>query len=503
MEDLRDRDVLVLGCGASGLAMARWCAHAGARVTVADTREEPPGLAALREQVPQAQFLGGGFTAELVQGRQLVLRSPGLTPAQVAPVEQAARAQGIPVRGELGLFADALAAMRQADGYHPAVLAVTGTNGKTTVTSLTGQLVERSGKTVAVAGNIGPSLLDTLAQKREANALPQVWVLELSSFQLDGVTGFEPTAATVLNVTQDHLDWHGSMEAYAEAKSRVFGQTAVMVLNREDPLVMKMLPAPVRLKGGKYEQRAYVTFGGDLPKRPGDFGLEVVHGMAWLVRAHEADETEKRRKGEEEEIHLQRLMPADALRIRGRHNAINALSSLALATAAGCQLAPMLYGLREYRGEPHRVEPVAIVNEVEYFDDSKGTNVGATVAALQGLGAERKLVVILGGDGKGQDFAPLADPVARFARAAVLIGRDGPQIRAVLEPTGVPLADAATMEEAVRVATQRAHGGDAVLMSPACASFDMFRNYPHRAEVFRAAVQAVADEAGMMTGGEA
>jgi UDP-N-acetylmuramoylalanine--D-glutamate ligase len=503
MEDLRDRDVLVLGCGASGLAMARWCAHAGARVTVADTREEPPGLAALREQVPQAQFLGGGFTAELVQGRQLVLRSPGLTPAQVAPVEQAARAQGIPVRGELGLFADALAAMRQADGYHPAVLAVTGTNGKTTVTSLTGQLVERSGKTVAVAGNIGPSLLDTLAQKREANALPQVWVLELSSFQLDGVTGFEPTAATVLNVTQDHLDWHGSMEAYAEAKSRVFGQTAVMVLNREDPLVMKMLPAPVRLKGGKYEQRAYVTFGGDLPKRPGDFGLEVVHGMAWLVRAHEADETEKRRKGEEEEIHLQRLMPADALRIRGRHNAINALSSLALATAAGCQLAPMLYGLREYRGEPHRVEPVAIVNDVEYFDDSKGTNVGATVAALQGLGAERKLVVILGGDGKGQDFAPLADPVARFARAAVLIGRDGPQIRAVLEPTGVPLADAATMEEAVRVATQRAHGGDAVLMSPACASFDMFRNYPHRAEVFRAAVQAVADEAGMMTGGEA
>jgi UDP-N-acetylmuramoylalanine--D-glutamate ligase len=526
MESLRDQDVLVLGCGASGLAMARWCARHGARVTVADTREDPPQLPTLREQVPDAQFVGGGFAAELVQGRQLVLRSPGLTPAQVAPVEQAARAQGIPVGGELGLFADALAAMRQADGYHPAVLAVTGTNGKTTVTALTGQLVERSGKTVAVAGNIGPTLLDTLAQKREANALPQVWVLELSSFQLDGVTGFEPTAATVLNVTQDHLDWHGTMQAYAAAKARIFGQTAMMVLNREDPLVMQMLPAPVRLKGGKYEQREHVTFGGDLPKRPGDFGLEVVHGMAWLVRAHEADETEKRRIrpphargraapeggaaalgrpgddwGEEEEIHLQRLMPADALRIRGRHNAINALSALALATAAGCQLAPMLYGLREYRGEPHRVEPVGIINEVEYFDDSKGTNVGATVAALQGLGAERKLVVILGGDGKGQDFAPLAEPVARFARAAVLIGRDGPQIRAVLEPTGVPLADAATMEEAVHVATQRAHAGDAVLMSPACASFDMFRNYPHRAEVFRAAVQALADDAGAMLDG--
>jgi UDP-N-acetylmuramoylalanine--D-glutamate ligase len=383
------------------------------------------------------------------------------------------------------------------------VLAVTGTNGKTTVTSLTGQLVERAGKSVAVAGNIGPTLVDTLAEKLAADALPDVWVIELSSFQLDAADGFEPTAATVLNLTQDHLDWHGTMEAYAAAKARVFGERAMMILNRDDPLVMKMLPDPVRLKGGKFEQREYVTFGGELPRRPGDFGLEVVHGMAWLVRAHEADETEKRRKDSEEEIHLQRLMPADALRIRGRHNAINALAALALAIAAGCQLAPMLYGLREYRGEPHRVDPVGIVNGVEYFDDSKGTNVGATVAALQGLGAERKLVVILGGDGKGQDFTPLADPVARFARAAVLIGRDGPLIRAVLADTGVPLADAGSMEEAVQLATQRAHAGDAVLMSPACASFDMFRNYPHRAEVFRAAVQTVADAAGAMMGGEA
>jgi UDP-N-acetylmuramoylalanine--D-glutamate ligase len=504
MEQLRDLPVLVLGCGASGLAMARWCATHGAKVTVADTREAPPQLDALRQQVPDARFVGGAFDTALAGGQRLVLRSPGLTPQQVAPVEEAARAAGVPVRGELGLFADALAAMRQSDGYHPAVLAVTGTNGKTTVTALTGQLVERSGKTVAVAGNIGPTLLDTLAHKRESGALPQVWVLELSSFQLDGVTDFEPTAATVLNVTQDHLDWHGTMEAYAGAKSRVFGKTATMILNREDPLVMKMLPEPVRLKGGKYEQRPYLTFGGDLPRRPGDFGLEVVADMAWLVRAHEADETWKRRKDEEQEVYLQRLMPADALRVRGRHNAINALAALALATSAGCQLGPMLYGLREYRGEPHRVEPVGIVNEVEYFDDSKGTNVGATVAALQGLGAERKLVVILGGDGKGQDFSPLAAPVARFARAAVLIGRDGPQIRAVLESTDVPLLEAGSMEEAVQLATQRAHAGDAVLMSPACASFDMFRNYPHRAEVFRAAVQAVADEAGtLLQGGEA
>jgi UDP-N-acetylmuramoylalanine--D-glutamate ligase len=301
----------------------------------------------------------------------------------------------------------------------------------------------------------------------------------------------------VLNVTQDHLDWHGSMDAYAAAKARIFGSQTLMVLNREDPLVLAMLPDAVRLKGGKLAQRPSLMFGTDMPQRPGDFGIEVVNGMAWLVRAIEADETRKRRKDEEEEIHIQRLMPVDALRIRGRHNASNALAALALASAAGCPLGPMLFGLREYRGEPHRVEPVGTVNEVEYFDDSKGTNVGATVAALSGLGAERKLVVILGGDGKGQDFAPLAAPVARYARAVVLIGRDAPQIRAVLASTCVPLLDAASMPDAVTQAAAQARSGDAVLMSPACASFDMFDNYPHRARVFCEAVAALAHEAGV------
>ncbi|HYF21546.1 MAG TPA: UDP-N-acetylmuramoyl-L-alanine--D-glutamate ligase [Ramlibacter sp.] len=496
-EPPQPQHVLVLGLGESGLAMARWCAREGAQVTVADTREAPPRLAALRESVPQARFVGGPLRAELLDGVQRVHRSPGLSPAQAEPVLAAARDRGLPVAGELALFGQALARLRSEHGYAPSVLAVTGTNGKTTVTSLTGQLVERSGRTAAVAGNIGPTLLDTLAARLEAQALPQVWVLELSSFQLEGLEGgFEPTAATVLNVTQDHLDWHGTMDAYAAAKARVFGRSALMVLNREDPLVMKMLPEPVRLKGGKHEQRAYLTFGSDMPRRPGDFGIEVVNGMAWLVRAMEADETQKRRRDEEVELHIQRLMPAEALRIRGRHNAVNALAALALATATGAQLAPMLYGLREYRGEPHRVESVGIVQEVEYFDDSKGTNVGATVAALLGLGAERKLVVILGGDGKGQDFSPLAGPVACHARAAVLIGRDAPQVRAALEGCGVPLLQAGSMDEAVLLASQRAHPGDAVLMSPACASLDMFRNYEHRAEVFRAAVQSLADDAG-------
>ena len=496
---MKDQRVLVLGLGVSGLAIARWCARCGAQVTVADTRETPPYLDALRDQLPQARFIAGPFSAALIEGEgvQAVLRSPGLSPEQVAPVVSAAAAQGILVGGELSLFAAALSQLRQERDYAPAVLAVTGTNGKTTVTALTGQLVERSGKTVAVAGNIGPSLLEALTRHLEAGTLPQVWVVELSSFQLEAAGEFEPTAAAVLNLTQDHLDWHGSMDAYAAAKARVFGKRGLMILNREDPLVMKMLPAPVKARGGKLEHRAYVTFGADMPQRPGDFGIESVNGMAWLVRALEADETLKKKiRDDDHELHFQRLMPADALRIRGRHNAVNALSALALAGAAGCSIGPMLFGLREYRGEPHRVEPIGVVNGVEFFDDSKGTNVGATVAALQGLGAERRLVVILGGDGKGQDFAPLAAPVARYVRAAVLIGRDAPLIRAVLEPSGVKLFDAATMEEAVAVAAQQAQAGDAVLMSPACASFDMFRNYPHRAEVFNAAVRALADDAG-------
>jgi len=584
MRHLNDQHVLILGLGASGLAMARWCARHGAHVTVADTREAPPQLAALREAVPQARFVGGDFSAALVEGTPVraVYRSPGLSPAAAAPVLDAARAIGLAIGGELDLFAHALADLRtpqvpavaeeagiaddvppaeatdtpeaapaaidgeeaapmaedddesepppvvvepppQPQGYAPAVLAVTGTNGKTTVTALTGQLVERAGKTVAVAGNIGPTLLDTLGAHMDADTLPEVWVLELSSFQLDGVQGFEPTAAAVLNLTQDHLDWHGSsvagppqgasappggseareaasvgaaMAAYAAAKARIFGQQGLMVLNRDDPAVMQMLPPPVKVRLQRPQVRAHLTFGDGLPQRPSDFGIERVNGMAWLVRAHEADETQKRRRGaaaEEEEIHLQRLMPADALRIRGRHNALNALAALALASAAGCQLGPMLYGLREYRGEPHRVESIALIEDVEYFDDSKGTNVGATVAALGGLGAERKLIPILGGDGKGQDFTPLAAPVRQHARAVVLIGRDAPVIEAVLADTGVPLLHAASMAEAVALAARRAHAGDAVLLSPACASFDMFDDYVHRAAVFGECVQALAD----------
>ncbi|URI09582.1 Mur ligase family protein [Aquincola tertiaricarbonis] len=604
MDHLNNRHLLVLGLGESGLAMVRWCASHGAHVRVWDSREAPPQAATLRAELPQVQLTTGPLeAATALQGVELVLKSPGLSPLdeRIRPLLEEARAAGIPVQGELDLFARALAELKQSRGYAPQVLAITGTNGKTTTTALTALLVERCDKRVAVAGNIGPTMLDTLAAalaqepepepadeaeaapavaaeatvevdtpaataepaaadvataeddapaaeaERDVQAeaaplpddaplvlappppaapvfqvLPEVWVLELSSFQLDGVRGFEPSAAAILNLSQDHLDWHGDMRAYGQAKARIWGEQALLVVNRDDPAVEGLVPAPLPevnaatgkpFKAAKGKQprtvaRKAVRFGLDAPREPGDFGLVTENGIAWLVRALEADPTEKRRKGEAPEIHLQRLMPADALRIRGRHNAANALAALALASAIGCPLAPMLHGLREYRGEPHRVEFVATVHGVEAFDDSKGTNVGATVAALLGLGADKapgKLVAILGGDGKGQDFRPLAAPLARHGRAVALIGRDAQRIADALaeeaERSGLPLGELPlrhhdTLPQAVAWSFEQAQAGDAVLLSPACASLDMFRNYAHRAEVFVQAVQALAAEHG-------
>ena len=586
MNYLSDTTVLVLGLGESGLAMARWCAGAGAAVRVWDSREAPPLAAGLAEHVPAAQWLRGALTDDALDGVKLVLKSPGLSPfdERIAAVLQRAAAIGLPVQGELDLFARALADLKAERGYAPKVLAITGTNGKTTTTAMTAQLVERTGKRVAVAGNIGPTMLQTLADAlalepvratpmaepvtdeapelhdvqeptpdmpeveledvadlqaldgAPANeplvdddaaplvelappppalpvfeVLPEVWVLELSSFQLDGVAQFEPAAGAVLNITQDHLDWHGSMAHYSAAKARVFGRHAVLVINRDDPAVEALVPAPevvkAAVKGRKSTtvERSVVRFGVSAPQRPGDFGLIEENGMTWLVRARELDETLKRSKGgkgalaEPEELLIQRLMPADALRVRGRHNAANALAALALATAIDCPLAPMLHGLREYAGEPHRVQYIAAVDGVDAFDDSKGTNVGATVAALEGLAADKapaKLVVILGGDGKGQDFAPLVEPVRRHARAVATIGRDAGRIEEALIGASVPMQRHDSLQAATRWCFEQAKAGDAVLLSPACASLDMFRNYAHRAEVFVDEVRAIAADHG-------
>ena len=279
---MKGQHVLVLGLGASGLAMTRWCLRQGAQVTVADTRDEPPQRAALPEGV---RFKSGPFAASLVEAdTTCVLRSPGLAPATLQAVLQEAQRRNVRVCGELDLFTQALAELKEQRQYAPAVLAITGTNGKTTVTSLTAHLVQRAGQSVTVAGNIGPTLLDTLHEKLQADALPQVWVLELSSFQLDAAHAFQARAATVLNITQDHLDWHGDMAAYAAAKRRILERAEVMVLSRDDAQVMAMQP-PAEPATGRGAARAaprpWVTFGADLPRRPGDFGMESVNGMNW------------------------------------------------------------------------------------------------------------------------------------------------------------------------------------------------------------------------------
>lgn len=536
---------LVLGLGESGLAMARWLVRAGFAVRVADTREAPPQLPALRAELPAVEFVDGAFgrrerAEALLDDVTLVALSPGLSPAhsEAKAVVAAARARKIEIAGEIELFAQALAALKDKRGYAPRCIGITGTNGKTTVTRLVGLLLERAGNNVAVAGNISPTALDTLQARLDDErsggaALPDIWVLELSSFQLATTRTLVCAAATVLNVTQDHLDWHGTLDEYVKAKSRIFGKETVQVLNRDDPRVMAL--------AGRRAQ--VITFGLGPPQHGNEYGLLRDGGLPWLACADEVEAPRRRVRRsaptvnasaatertealagtveasvvngapaspapatatpepaappDPPEIFVQRLMPADALRIRGRHNAANALAALALARALGAPLAPMLHALRDYAGEPHRVQHVATVNGVEYYDDSKGTNVGATVAAVEGLGAEgKRLVVILGGDGKGQDFAPLVAPLAQYARAALLIGRDGPRIGELLRDAAFAVTAAVTLEDAVRTGSRLAQPGDAVLLSPACASFDMFRNYGHRAEVFVDAVHEIAAEAG-------
>jgi len=497
MIEVAGRTAVVLGLGQSGLAMARALVDGGATVRVADTRAEPPMLAALRAEMPQVQFSGGDFDAALLDGATLLALSPGLSPTHSAatPLVGAARKAGLEIVGEIELFSRALAGLKASRGYAPRVIGVTGTNGKTTTARLAGRLIESAGRSVAVAGNISPTALDTLRERVQANRLPDTWVLELSSFQLASTRSLACDAAVVLNISQDHLDWHGSFDAYVKAKARIFSPRTLQILNRDDPVVAAMArkSAPV------------VTFRLQPPGQADEYGLVSEGGITWLAFAEDLAHGHRRRRVDGElspeaaQYFVHRLMPADALAIRGRHNAGNALAALALARAIGCPLAPMLHALRGYRGEPHRVQRIAVVRGVQYYDDSKGTNVGATAAALDGLAAEGlRLVVILGGDGKGQDFAPLAAPLARAARAVVLIGRDAGLIERAITAAGAayPVRRARSLPEAVAMASGEACAGDAVLLSPACASLDMFRDYVQRAEVFAEAVHGLAQHEG-------
>lgn len=504
---------LILGLGESGVAMAKWCLRNGAEVRLADTRDQSTLTVRQNAWLEELRVAGlkdtyfGSLEKDLLKSIDVIGISPGLSPLQeptqsfLAQAEQAE----IDVWSEIEFFARAIAALSrmaktQASSYATAVLAVTGTNGKTTTTALTGQICERAGKRVAVAGNISPAALEKLMScldgADQIEDMPDVWVLELSSFQLVYTHTLNATAATVLNITQDHLDWHGDMQAYAEAKARIFGDDTICILNRDDSLVMDLIAEAHKA------DKSIITFGSNRPDEQGAFGIEHdlrAGGIDWLVWAEideEIEPTPKRRRKsalvvEAEPLRLKRLIPADALRIRGRHNALNALAALALARAANLPMNVLLHGLRDYHGEPHRVQSIAIVNDVEYVDDSKGTNVGATVAALNGLGSNesgKRIWLIAGGDGKGQDFSPLREPALRFVKGAFLIGKDGDAIAHALGEN-ISCTVSGNLVAALQAAAAKAVSGDLVLLSPACASLDQFKDYVERAQVFAAEVE--------------
>jgi UDP-N-acetylmuramoylalanine--D-glutamate ligase len=453
---LAGRRVLVLGLGDTGVSVARWAAREGALVRAADTRAAPPGAAQLGAKLPQAERHFGAFAPKLLDGVDLVCLSPGLALAE--PVVQAAIVRGLPVLGDIELFAWQL---RARTGVR--VAAITGTNGKTTVTALLGHLLRAAGVDCEVAGNIGPAALEALMRRIEDGTRPAAWVLELSSYQLETTWSLAPDVATVLNLSEDHLDRYASLDEYGAAKARIFAGAALAVVNRDDARASALAAGAARR----------LSFGLDAPPRDADFGILDRDGTPWLAQGHRP------------------LLEAGALGVHGRHNLANALAAAALAQALGADAAAIARGLATFEGLPHRLQRVALRRGVAWYDDSKGTNVGATVAALRGLEVAGRVVLIAGGDGKGQDFAPLAGPVAECTRCVLLIGRDAPRIEAALVPSGALLERCATLEDAVARAAVLTRPGDAVLLSPACASFDMFRDYRERGDLFTRAVRAL------------
>ena len=456
---MKSKSVLVLGAGESGVSMARWCAFQGAQVRLADSLIRQEQAEWLQKTLPGIPLVTGDFDGQLLTGVDYVAISPGIDDR--IPLLLQAKAQGLPLMGEMAFFAWALNTCYPV-GSRPEILAVTGTNGKTTTTMLTRAMCAAVGKNAVAAGNIGPTALSVLQDYLEnRRALPDCWVLELSSFQLLHCGAFHATVGAILNITEDHLDRHGDMACYAEAKGRILSE-AVQVLNRQDDLVMSL----------KRETQPCVTFGLDRPGCADDFGLRTEEEGQWLVRGE------------------QRLIGRNDIHLVGSHNIANVLAAFALVTQVSDNIEAMARAVADFRALAHRVEPVAQSMEgVFFYDDSKGTNVGATLAALKGLG--QPLVLIAGGDGKGQDFTVMRSAVRKYVTAVVLIGRDAQKIADAWSDTGVPIEFAVDLPQAVRRAYVLGRKQCAVLLSPACASLDMFRNYIHRSEVFCAAALTI------------
>lgn len=448
-------DTVILGLGATGLSCARFLARQGVAFAVTDSRLDPPHKQLFLEAFPDLPLSLGRFDEALIAGAQRLIVSPGI-PVSEPCIEQAL-AHGIEVLGDIELFARHIKAP---------VIAITGSNGKSTVTSLLGEMARLSGKWVKVGGNLGIPALDLLVDGLE----PELYVLELSSFQLETTYSLKPQAAAVLNVTPDHLDRYPSLADYAAAKRRIYQGMGVMILNADDSRVMAMAEG----------NRRMLRFTLESPQRA-EFGLRLHQGFPWLAY--------------EETL----LMPLSDIKIEGTHNAANALAALALGWAVDLPMEAMLASLRSFTGLPHRCQRVAMIRGVLWYNDSKGTNVGATCAAIQGLGDRGPLILIAGGEAKGADFEPLVQAVSGRVRSVIVIGRDSPLLEQALRDV-VPVIHAEGLDEAVIKAAGSAQAGDVVLLSPACASFDMFQDYAHRGEVFTRAVrEVVAGHAGTRT----
>ena len=437
---------VVIGLGVTGLSCARYFQRCGIPFSVIDTRADAPGLAAFQREMPDVPVYAGVYPTDLVTGAGELVVSPGV--ALDAPVVAQARSAGVPIIGDIDLF------MREAAAP---VVGITGSNAKSTVTELVGQMARDAGLNVGVGGNLGTPALDLLDPARA------LYVLELSSFQLERAGALNLEVATVLNVSPDHLDRHGSITQYHQAKHRIFRGCHKAVVNRDDPLTVPLVGPGVDV----------ISWCMRTPEL-GGFGLDQVDGEEYLCHGFE------------------HLLPSRELGLVGRHNVANALAALALGHAAGIPAASMVATLRRFAGLPHRCQPVAEIAGVRFVNDSKGTNIGATIAALNGMGENRNILLIAGGQGKGADFAELRPAVAAHCKSLILLGEDAPLLEAALQDY-VPVFRVGSMEEAVATAAGQAAAGDCVLLSPACASFDMFAGYTHRGEVFTRAVQQLRE----------
>ncbi|MBK6618791.1 MAG: UDP-N-acetylmuramoyl-L-alanine--D-glutamate ligase [Nitrosomonas sp.] len=461
------KKILILGMGNTGLSVAKWLSRHGATLSAADTRPSPPNLALFHQILPAENIFCGPFQAGLFSQTDLIVISPGIPLGE--PLIAAAAQRGISVVGDIELFAVAL---REYDQNHTKIVAITGSNGKSTVTTMVGMMAKSAGWDVEVAGNIGRTVLDALMQRMDSHHWPQLWVLELSSFQLETTRNLQTDAAVVLNLSEDHLDRYPDMSAYIAAKSVIFSSgncKGMQVLNRDDPLVWTMAQASHKL----------FSFGLGEPATDEEFGLLADGADLWLSQGNTC------------------LMKTSELAVAGLHNAANALAALALCRAIALPFEPLLNALRAFTGLPHRMQKVANINDITFFNDSKSTNVGSAIAALNGLPA--KAVLIAGGDGKGQDFLPLKRPIREHARSVILLGRDADGIAGSIQGCGIPVHRVATMQQAVQLSFLLAEPGDCVLLSPACASLDMFSNYVHRAEVFVNAVKAIENNLVLST----